>query len=160
MAKTSVLFVCMGNICRSPSAEAVFNSIIRERGVSDQFDVDSAGTIGYHAGDLADSRMRSAASRRGIELTSRARQIVRADLDNFDYVVAMDKDNLFHIHSMDPDGRYESKIKLLTDYHPDKEVTEVPDPYYGGPDGFETVLDILEVSCEKFLEAIEETRAG
>lgn len=149
-----VLFVCMGNICRSPTAEAVFRELVRRRGLEARIEVDSAGTIGYHTGDLPDARMRAAAKKRGYTLDSRARQVNHADLRDFDHVLAMDKDNLFHLHSLDARGQQEAKIALLTDYLRDGRTDHVPDPYYGGPEGFENVLDLVEEACEGLLDKI------
>ncbi|MCC5874586.1 MAG: low molecular weight phosphotyrosine protein phosphatase [Candidatus Sumerlaeia bacterium] len=154
--KIGVLFVCMGNICRSPTGEGVFRALAEKRGLLDKLEIDSAGTIGYHAGNPADSRMQAAANKRGYRLDSRARRVKSADLDKFDYVLAADKDNLFDLHSLDADGSHGDRIKLLTEYHPDKTVDHVPDPYYGGPQGFELVLDLVEICCEHLLNEIEE----
>lgn len=147
-----VLFVCMGNICRSPAAEGVLRSMIRRRGLEDRISVGSAGTTGYHAGELPDGRMRRAARGRGIELVSRARQVHAGDLDDFDYLLAMDQENLQNLERLCRHDGHRAKVRLLTDYHPDPAVTHVPDPYYGGDEGFERVLDILEVACERFLD--------
>lgn len=150
--KVKVLFVCMGNICRSPAAEGVFRDQAKKRGLAGRIHIESAGTIGYHAGDLPDKRMREAARRRGYDLCSLAKQVTMADLDTFDYILAMDRDNLFHLHSLDRDGRHAEKIHLFTAFYPEKSVNEVPDPYYGGAAGFETVLDIVEKCSQGLLE--------
>ncbi|MCC7391137.1 low molecular weight phosphotyrosine protein phosphatase [Candidatus Sumerlaeota bacterium] len=152
-AKKKILFVCMGNICRSPAAEGVFRSIVERRGLADRFHIDSAGTIGAHEGEGADRRMLAAAMSRGYNLESCiARKVQPRDLDEYDLILAMDRDNLFHLHSLDRGGRHEHKIKLLCDYDPDGQFREVPDPYYGGPEGFNKVLDIVEKASERLLD--------
>lgn len=149
-----VLFVCMGNICRSPAAEGVFLHMVRERGLEKEFRIDSAGTLGYHTGELPDPRMRAAAERRGYRLESRARQVRREDLEAFDLVIAMDRDNQFHLHSLDRAGTHRQKIRLLCDWFNDPAQRDVPDPYYGGPEDFERVLDMAEVCCERLLDDV------
>jgi len=141
-APTRVLFVCLGNICRSPAAEAVFASLAAEAGVADAFAVDSAGTGAWHVGEPADSRMRRAASRRGVEITSIARQVTPRDFDAFDLVVAMDGSNLATLSRMAPQAE-RGKLVLLRDFEPGGRGKDVPDPYYGGSRGFEDVLDIV-----------------
>lgn len=149
-----VLFVCLGNICRSPSAEGVFTTMVASRNLTDLFHIDSAGTAAYHTGEMADSRMRSHASRRGYDLTSRARQINNSDLEEFDYILCMDKSNLRNVQALSAAHKYSQKIKLMTDYSKVLSYTEVPDPYYGGAQGFELVLDILEDACDGLLHEI------
>lgn len=148
----SVLFVCLGNICRSPSAEAVMKALVKERGL-DVF-VDSAGMIAHHAGESADARMITHAVKRGYDLTSISRQVVPADYDEFDFIIGMDDTN---IHDLE-DGAtsYESlhKISKMTDYCTKFENQSVPDPYYGGDAGFELVLDLLEDACEGLLRQL------
>ncbi len=151
-----VLFVCMGNICRSPAAEGVFKHLVEERGLTDRIEVDSAGTSGYHVGEPADTRMRAAATDRGLTLTSRARRIEPADLDAFDIILVMDRDNLFHVEALDPEARRRDRIRLLSDYVDDPAVREIPDPYYGAADGFDHVLDLLEKGCAKLLDELEQ----
>ena len=146
----SVLFVCMGNICRSPAAEGVFRKFVEDAGRTSEFEIDSAGTIGYHAGDPADSRMRAAASRRGFNLTSTARRITLSDFDRFDLIVTMDNENYDTVSTLHPGGR--ARIVKMSDYAGDPAVSHVPDPYYGGEEGFEVVLDILEEACANLLE--------
>lgn len=152
----NVLFVCLGNICRSPSAEAVMNSLIVKNNLVGKIKCDSAGTIGYHAGEPADSRMRQHASQRGINLTSISRKFVVEDFERFDYIIAMDKKNYEDILIQDTGNKYSSKVTMMTEYSSDKSVDHVPDPYYGGPQGFENVLDILEDSCSGLIKAIGE----
>jgi protein-tyrosine phosphatase len=147
-----ICFVCMGNICRSPTAEGVMARLLAESGLADRVVIDSAGTGGWHAGELPDPRTRAAARRRGIELDHRARQFTRTDLDRFDLVLAMDEDNLRHLQRLVGD-RARPEVRLLRSF--DREAppdAEVPDPYYtGGDDGFEEVLDQCERACEGLL---------
>ncbi|KAK4773625.1 hypothetical protein SAY87_028644 [Trapa incisa] len=158
----SVLFVCLGNICRSPAAEGVFRDIVNKRGVDSMFEIDSAGTIGYHEGALADPRMRAAAKRRGVQITSKSSPIKPTDFQNFDLILAMDnqnrKDILHAFHQWKskenlPEDAHK-KVKLMCSYCKKYDDTEVPDPYYGGPEGFERVLDLLEDACESLLNRI------
>ncbi len=146
----SILFVCLGNICRSPTGEGVFQALVNSKQLQDQLVVDSAGTMGYHTGHAADARMQDAAQRRGYSLLSRARRISAADLETFDLVIAMDRENLQDIQSLHPDPIAE--IKLLSDFLDDAWPTDVPDPYYGGAEGFEYVLDMIEVACPAILD--------
>ena len=150
-----VIFVCMGNICRSPSGEAVMNSIIEKAGLSDKIQSDSAGTIGYHEGEPADSRMKRHAIKRGYNLTSIARQFRYNDFRDFDYIVAMDRSNYSDIIAQDSTDEYLHKVSMMTDYCTNHENTEVPDPYYGGTEGFEHVLDLLEDACEGLIKKIK-----
>lgn len=158
MSPQRVLFVCLGNICRSPSAEGVFADLIKKRGLESLFEIDSAGTAGYHVGERADPRMRDHASRRGIELTSLSRKLIPADLEKFDYILGMDDSNMLNIRRLDPQGKYASKIYKMTDFCSIHSHDEVPDPYYGGEAGFELVLDILDDACTGFLDAILEKK--
>ena len=151
---TKLLFVCLGNICRSPAAEGVFLHLIEQRQLTDQFLVDSAGTGGWHVGNPADRRMQAAARRRGIHLPSRARQIELGDLESFDYILVMDQDNLRNVSSMANElgPRSTAKIRLMLSHARRVDTLEVPDPYYGGDQGFEHVLDLLEDACEGLIE--------
>ncbi len=149
--KLQLLFVCMGNICRSPSAEAVMTHLIEQTGLTHRIFCDSAGTIAYHAGEPADARMMRHASKRGYNLTSISRQIKPADFERFDYIMAMDTDNLNGMNPFIPQGNFKAKIKLMTDFCNHPHPGYVPDPYYGGAEGFEQVLDILEDACSGFL---------
>ena len=151
--KVSVLFVCMGNICRSPTGEGVFQHYIDGRGYADQIHIDSAGTIAYHEGERADARMRDVAARRGYRLLSLARKITVQDLESFDLVVAMDTDNLMVMESMI--GGPQQHVRLLgtflDGYNNNYDAPSVPDPYYGGTAGFEQVLDMIESACPMML---------
>lgn len=153
---TSVLFVCMGNICRSPAAEAIFKARVTEAGLQDRIHCDSAGTLGYHTGELPDPRMRKAGQARGYSLDSRARQVTAADLHAFDRVIAMDEDNLAYLKSLQAKSGGSASLSLMCDYAKDTRTREVPDPYYGGAKGFEHVLDLLEIACSGLLDAIQQ----
>jgi protein-tyrosine phosphatase len=144
----------MGNICRSPSAEAVMKYLVEKENLENRIFIDSAGTIGYHAGEKADARMREHASKRGYKLTSVARQFRLNDFDNFDYIAVMDKENYRDITALDPKKKFEDKIFMMTDFSSNGYV-EVPDPYYGGYEGFERVLDILEDSARGLLKKVK-----
>lgn len=151
----SVLFVCLGNICRSPLAEGIFAALAEERGLDGQFHVDSAGTAAYHSGEPPDSRSTAVAAAHGIRLTGLARQVTPRDLERFDIVVAMDRSNqrsLERLHRRVRDGRAE--IVMMRDYEPGARDPDVPDPYYGGPDGFERVYRILERACNGLLDEL------
>ena len=151
-----ILFVCLGNICRSPAAEGIFKQKIKDRDLENLFVVDSAGTGGWHVGNLADRRMREAALSRGIELTSRSRKIDDNDLYEFDHILVMDKDNLNAVKSLIKDHTYpmKSKIKLILSYSKKSQLDEVPDPYYGGQNGFERVLDLLDDAIDKLIDSL------
>jgi protein-tyrosine phosphatase len=152
-SKTSVLFVCMGNICRSPTAEGVFRHRIVEAGLQEQIIVDSAGTHAYHVGSPPDRRANAAAERRGISLGElRARRVSEADFERFDYIIAMDEDNVAHLKEEAP-PEYHSKVRLFLEFSSGKE-REVPDPYYGGSSGFERVLDLVEEASRGLLETL------
>ena len=154
----SVLFVCMGNICRSPAAEAVFRLVAESLPESISLEIDSAGTIDFHHGKPADSRMQAAAAALGLELTSRARQVQAEDLQRFDWVIAMDRENLEYLQEL---PRAEScRLHLLSDFLGDDWPTDVPDPYYGGDDGFAYVLEMLFAAMPRLLQAIESEFPG
>lgn len=155
----SVLFVCMGNICRSPTGEGVLQALVDSRDLASRVRIDSAGTIGYHEGNPADARMRAAAARRNYELRSRARRIERQDLFDFDLVIAMDRENLKDVLELDPAPS--ADIRLLSHFLDASDADwpdDVPDPYYGGPDGFEYVLDMIEAACPSILDWLLESR--
>ncbi len=151
-----ILFVCLGNICRSPAAEGIFKQKIKDRDLENLFVVDSAGTGGWHVGNLADPRMRATALSRGIEMTSRSRQIEENDLYEFDYILVMDKDNLHAVKSLIQDqlNPVNSKIKLILNYSKVSQLDEVPDPYYGGQNGFDKVLDLLETAIDGLIDSL------
>ncbi len=154
--KKKVLFVCLGNICRSPSAEAVFRSLTEKKGIAGDFEIDSAGTSGWHEGDLADRRMQHHAHKRGYNLTSLSRQVKpESDFETFDYIVAMDRENLNELRQMAPRTGHLSKLFLITDFAREHSYDGVPDPYYGGENGFELVLDLLEDAGKGLLTYIQ-----
>lgn len=154
--KISVLFVCMGNICRSPMAEGVFRRRVEEAGLAERVHVDSAGTHAYHVGEPPDPRARETASRRGIELDAlRARRVTHEDLGLFDFVLAMDRDNLAILHDMAEEAHRE-RIRLFMEFAPEMKVREVPDPYYGGQGGFDQVFDLVEAAAEGLLAEIRQ----
>lgn len=149
-----LLFVCLGNICRSPAAEGVFLHQIALAGLEEAFQVDSAGTGGWHVGKPADPRMQAAAARRGIVLLSRARQIQREDLLRFDHILTMDEENLVDVQALARGIQPRASITPITRYCQRFRHRAVPDPYYGGAEGFEQVLDLLEDACTGLLEQL------
>ncbi|WP_418991449.1 low molecular weight protein-tyrosine-phosphatase [Alistipes sp.] len=151
--KTRILFVCLGNICRSPAAEGILRAMAARRGLSERVEIDSAGTYGGHAGDRPDGRMRRAAALRGYDLAHRARQIREEDFERFDRIVVMDDMNYEAVHRLAPSRELACKIHRFTEFcRRHAECTHVPDPYYEGREGFERVLDLLEDGCEGILE--------
>ena len=150
-----ILFVCLGNICRSSSAEEVMRTIIKREGLENQIEVDSAGILSCHEGELPDSRMRMHAYHRGYVLTHRSRPVCTEDFFEFDMILGMDDRNIQDLKDRAPSIETEKKIGRMTDYCRTKLVDYVPDPYYGGSQGFENVLDILEDACEGLLEALK-----
>ena len=154
MKKTRILFCCMGNICRSPTAEGVVRSLAQRSGAAAHFEFDSAGTHGYHVGAAPDMRAMAAAQKRGYDLSSlRARQVNDFDFSSFDHILAMDRDNLALLRKACPQ-QYLDKLDLFLSYACKTDVTEVPDPYYGGPDGFERVLDLIEDAADGLLQEL------
>ncbi|MDA8420014.1 MAG: low molecular weight phosphotyrosine protein phosphatase [Pseudomonadota bacterium] len=153
-----VLFVCLGNICRSPTAEGVFRAVVRAQGLEQVIETDSAGTHSYHVGDAPDARAQAAAARRGIDLSGlRGRQATRRDIESFDFILAMDRENLRHLRALSPPGM-EGKIRLFLDFAPSRPEREVPDPYFGGDGGFDRVLDMVEEAATGLLEHIRRER--
>ena len=150
---TRVLFVCLGNICRSPAAEAAFQHAAAEAGLADEFVIDSAGTGAWHVGEPADQRMRDAGHRRGISVTSRARQVADEDFETFDHILAMDTTNLRTLRRQAP-VEHRSKIRLFRDLDPVQPGEDVPDPYYGDAAGFDEVLDIVTRTARALLDEL------
>jgi protein-tyrosine phosphatase len=151
-----ILFVCLGNICRSPTAEAVFRAIAAREAPELTIEVDSAGTAGYHIGEPPDVRTRQAASRRGYDMSPlRARIVEPRDFELFDLILAMDRENLAALHHRAP-VHTRDRVHLFLEFAPDTTVTEVPDPYYGGPNGFEEVLDLVEAATHGLLNHLRQ----
>jgi protein-tyrosine phosphatase len=144
-----VLFVCLGNICRSPTAEAVFRQLVDQEGLTDQIEIDSAGTGDWHVGSAPDDRATQAAARRGIRLAGSARQVTLEDFEEYDLLLAMDVANLRDLRELAPPGT-ESKVRLFADI-------DVPDPYYGGERGFDEVLDIVDKASRRLLDELRQT---
>ncbi len=158
--KVRVLFVCMGNICRSPTAQGIFRNLVQEAGLEEFIEVDSAGTHAYHVGNPPDQRAQETAQRRGLELSDlRARQVSQEDFERFDYILAMDEDNHYSLSLVCP-LEYQEKLGLLMEYAPHWGEREVPDPYYGGDQGFEQVFDMVEAACQGLLEEIRGRHLG
>lgn len=152
--KRRVLFVCLGNICRSPAAEGIFRSIVESEGNED-FLIDSAGTGRYHIGDLPDRRMRLHARDRGLELTHRCRQVRPTDFDDFDLIIGMDSNNVEDLREMAPSPEGEKKVVAMSRFfNPSTSIDYVPDPYYEGSEGFELVLDLLEEGCRNLYNVL------
>jgi protein-tyrosine phosphatase len=157
ITKIKVLFVCMGNICRSPTAEGVFTKLVKDQNLEAQFTIDSAGTHAYHIGNEPDLRSQSAALERGVDLSGlRARKVINGDFEDFDFLLAMDDDNYSILINACP-AQYQTKIKYFLDYAPHLNERQVPDPYYGGKYGFERVLDMIEEASAGFLKAVQES---
>ena len=154
--KKKILFVCLGNICRSPAAEGVFKQKVKDRDLEKLFEVDSAGTGSWHVGNLADPRMRETALSRGIELTSRSRKIEESDLYEFDHILVMDNDNLEAVKSLISGNinHVNTKVKLILSYSKKTHLKEVPDPYFGGQDGFDKVLDLLDDAIDGLIDSL------
>lgn len=154
--KIRLLFVCLGNICRSPAAEGIMASIVEKNGLQDVIEVDSAGTSGWHEGELPDERMRSHGERRGYDFSTPARKFRKSDLSDFDYILVMDRQNFANVRSLAAGHEQMDKIRMMTEFsrqYPHHD--HIPDPYYGGASGFELVLDLLEDACEGLLQTIK-----
>lgn len=154
MERKKILFVCLGNICRSPLAEAIFKHKLKQRGIEDQFEVDSCGTANYHIGDSPDSRTIANAQRQGVTIDHIGRQLQPIDLDYYDLILAMDKNNLAGIFKLQNKEEQIGKITLMREYDPLQNGEEVPDPYYGGEKGFQTVFEILDRSTEFLIDKL------
>lgn len=155
--RTSVLFVCMGNICRSPLAEGIFRHKSAQRGVSGLFLIDSAGTGDWHVGEAPDERVQRVAGRHGVKLDSAARQVRRRDFKRFDHILCMDEDNREELLDM---GAPAGKVRLLLECDPSAPIVEVPDPYFGGEDGFELVWRLVDSACDAVLDQLLAQRAS
>lgn len=155
MSKVKVLFVCMGNICRSPLAHGLFEHRVEEAGLSKAISIDSAGTHAYHVGNTPDPRSQQTAKRHGIDLSAqRARQVRESDFEQFDYVIAMDRDNHAILSAQCP-AEHRHKLKLFLEFAPQLSETEVPDPYYGGDSGFEHVYQLIDAAADGLMADIE-----
>lgn len=150
-----ILFVCMGNICRSPAAEGVMKSLVNQNGLKDKVFIDSAGTIDYHSSELPDSRMIEAAAERGYELNHKARQITKSDLEKFDYIITMDDQIHRSVQRLDSQKKFQNKIFKMTDFLSELKANEIPDPYYGDKSDFEYSLDLIEDATKGLLKHIQ-----
>ena len=150
-----VCFVCLGNICRSPTAEGIFLHKVKQAGLENYFYIDSAGTAAYHVGESANSKSQATANKHGVNLPSKARRFDYADFDDFDLILAMDSNNLRNLEDMDRKSMHIEKIKMMREFDPSPDDGEVPDPYYGGMQGFENVFQILERSTEELLKLLK-----
>jgi protein-tyrosine phosphatase len=155
---TRILFVCLGNICRSPTAEAVMRGLVEQRGLQGCVEVDSAGTGGWHVGESPDARAAAAARARGFTLGGRARQVSVQDFRDFDLILAMDHANERDLRGIAPNRQAAAKVRLLRDFDPSSDRSgerDVPDPYYGGADGFERVIDLVQAACAGVLDSLD-----
>lgn len=153
--KVNVLFVCLGNICRSPAAEGIMKKMVADNNLEDEIFVDSAGTSGWHEGELPDDRMRMHGQRRGYDFCSRSRKFIYKDFEKFDYIIVMDEDNYRNVKKLAKTKEDIAKIHLMTDFSNKYSHSHVPDPYYGGSSGFELVMDLLEDACQNLLNTIK-----
>ena len=152
MKSIKILFICLGNICRSPSAEGILKKMVSEQGLNDRFYIDSAGTLSAHKGELPNDQMRTHARMRGYELTSRSRPIKYDDFFDFDLIIGMDDQNISDLQRRAPDSESKTKIQRMTDFCSKFNADHVPDPYYGGFEGFEYALDLIEDACLGIIE--------
>lgn len=162
-APVAILFVCLGNICRSPTAEAVMRQLVARRGLERSVKLDSAGTGGWHVGERPDRRAAAAASRRGITLAGVARQVRDGDFDDFDLILAMDASNAKDLRRIAPDAESKAKVRLLREFDPEAVIAkdlDVPDPYYGGEDGFERVIDLVMAACMGVLDSLHQQESA
>lgn len=155
-----VLFVCMGNICRSPAAEVVFAHLLEKAGLQGRIDHDSAGTIGYHQGNPPDARMRAHLTAKGYRVFGTARPLRASDLREFDWILVMDEENERDVRKLDPQNLYRHKIRRLTDFCTQHDLDHVPDPYYGGAEGFVQVIDLVEDACAGLLQQLREEKTA
>ena len=157
LSAVRLLFVCMGNICRSPTAEGVMRALVREAGLEGEIEIDSAGTGGWHAGAPPDERATTVAGRRGVTLEGAARQVRPDDFERYDMLLAADRENLADLRALAPTEAARAKVRLLREFDPGSAGApdlDVPDPYYGGPDGFDDVLDLVEAACRGLLAEV------
>lgn len=150
-----LVFVCLGNICRSPTAEGLFIHKVNQAGLENYFYIDSAGTAAYHVGESANSKSQATANKHGVHLPSKARKFEYADFEEFDLILAMDSENLSNIRELDRKNKFSEKIKMMREFDPDPGNGEVPDPYYGGQEGFENVFRVLDRSTEALLQELK-----
>lgn len=153
--KVKVLFVCLGNICRSPAAEGIMKKRVADNNLENDIYVDSAGTSGWHEGELPDERMRMHGRRRGYDFCSHSRKFGYSDFETFDYIIVMDDDNYRNVNKLAKNGNDSAKIRRMTDFSDKFSHPHIPDPYYGGSSGFELVMDLLEDACENLLKKIK-----
>lgn len=158
MGIRSILFVCMGNICRSPAAEIIFRHQASVAGLANDLTIDSAGTISYHTGNPPDSRMADALRAKGYTVAGRARQVQAEDLEHFDLILTMDEDNLADVRALDSAGRHADKIRAFVEYFETQGAPRIPDPYYGGSKGFEEVIELLEDGCSGLIHQIQDAQ--
>ncbi|MFV0471710.1 MAG: low molecular weight protein-tyrosine-phosphatase [Paludibacteraceae bacterium] len=154
MTRISILFVCLGNICRSPMAETIFNHILEKNGKTVEYHTDSAGLIGYHEGEKADTRMRQHAEKRGYHISHRSRPVTPEDMERFDYIVGMDEQNINQLNRLAKTDEARQKIHKMTEYNRKMVANNIPDPYYGGDKGFENVINLLEDACQGLFNMI------
>ncbi len=153
---TKLLFVCLGNICRSPTGEGVMRHLVEERGLTHRFEIESAGTGSWHIGDSPDARSVAAAAARGIRISGRARQVTGADFDHYDLILAADRYNYRDLQAIAPTDEDEAKVRMLREFDPmaTPDDLDVPDPYYGGPSGFDDVIDLVLAACRGLLDDV------